>query len=197
MEQLMKKSSDSRQAWPGDFLYTIKLPGLFETGGYSERVRINRESTLCCLPSVPAAGICCPGDVLVDVGVLPKEKYEDWRFGKVRYLEAVCTCNLKKLSFIMKQIRSYAKKSNLKPSFCYYKRWGVKKKHGHKPVIPLRFSKSGNPDIEKAYATHYVDLGRAEQLKKEKMEKAAAVQAGRLDKTSGMSEMNISENNND
>lgn len=115
----------------------------------------------------------------------------------MQYLEAACTCNLKELFFIMKQIRSYAKKSNLKQSFCYYKRWGVKKKHGHKPVIPLRFSKSGNPEIEKAYATHYVDLGRAEQLKKEKMEKAAAIQAGRLDKTSGMSEMNISENNND
>ena len=96
----------------------------------------------------------------------------------------------------MKQIRSYAKKSNLKPSFCYYKRWGVKKKHGHKPVIPLRFSKSGNPEIEKAYATHYVDLGRMEQLKKERMEKAAAVQAGRLDKMSGMPEINISESNN-
>ena len=108
-----------------------------------------------------------PVDVLVDIGVLPKQKYEDWRFGKVRYLEAVCTCNFKKLSFIMKQIRSYAKKSDLKPSFCYYKRWGVKKKHGHKPVIPLRFSKSGNPEIEKAYATHYVDLVRVEKLRKE------------------------------
>ena len=141
-------------------------------------------------------GYAAPADVLVDIGVLPKQKYEDWRFGKVRYLEAACTCNLKKLSFIMKQIRSYAKKSNLKPSFCYYKRWGVKKKHGHKTVIPLRFSKSGNPEIEKAYATHYVDLGRAEQLKKEKTEKAAAIQAGRLDKTSGMPEMNICGNNN-
>ena len=119
-------------------------------------------------------GYAAPADVLIDIGALPKQKYEDWRFGKVRYLEAACTCNLKKLSFIMKQICSYAKKTNLKPSFCYYKRWGVKKKHGYKPVIPLRFSKSGNPEIEKAYATHYVDLGRTEQLKKEKMEKAAA-----------------------
>ena len=41
-----------------------------------------------------------------------------------------------------------------------------------------------------------MDLGRAEQLKKEKMEKAAAVQTGGVDKTSGMPEMNISENNN-
>ena len=87
----------------------------------------------------------------------------------------------------MKQIRSYAKKTNLKPSFCYYKRWGVKKKHGHKSIIPLRFSKSGNPEIEKAYATHYVDLGRTEQLKKEKMEKAAvANQAETSDKTQDM-----------
>ncbi len=36
----------------------------------------------------------------------------------------------------------------------------------------LRFSKSGNPEIERAYATHYVDLGRVEQLKKERQEKA-------------------------
>ena len=86
-------------------------------------------------------GYAAPADVLVDIGVLPKQKYEDWRFGKVQYLEQVCTCNLKKLSFIMKQIRSYAKKAGLKPSFCYYKRWGVKKKQGHKPVIPLRDSR--------------------------------------------------------
>ena len=116
-------------------------------------------------------GYAAPADVLVDVGVLPKQKYEDWRFGKGRDLEQVCTCNLKKLSFIMRQIRSYAKKANLKPSFCYYKRWGVKKKHGHRAVIPLRFSKSGNPEIEWAYATHYVDLGRVEQLKKERQKK--------------------------
>ena len=90
---------------------------------------------------------------------------EIWRFGKIRYLEQVCTCNLRQLSFIMKLIRVYAGKSNLKPSFCYYKRWGVKKKNGHKTTIPLQFSKSGNPDIERAYATHYVDAARVAQLK--------------------------------
>lgn len=140
-------------------------------------------------------GYAAPADVLVDVGVLPKEKYEDWRFGKVRYLEQVCTCNLKKLSFIMKQIRSYAKKAGLKPSFCYYKRWGVKKKQGHKPVIPLRFSKSGNPEIERAYATHYVDLDRVEQLKKEKLEKT--VSSGKTDisdKAWDKPETNVSDN---
>ena len=44
-------------------------------------------------------------------------------------------------------------------------RWGVKKKQGHKPVIPLRFSKSGDAEIEKWYATHFVDAEKVEQLK--------------------------------
>ena len=113
-------------------------------------------------------GYAAPADVLVDVGVLPGQKYEDWRFGKVQYLEQACTCNLRQLSFIMKQIRIYAQKSNLKPSFCCYKRWGVKKRNGHKATIPLQFSKSGKPEIERAYATHYVDPVRVAQLKAER-----------------------------
>lgn len=118
-------------------------------------------------------GYAVPVDVLMDVGVLPKQKYEDWRYGKVSYLEQVCTCNLRKLSFIMGQIRKYAKKSDLKPSFCYYKQWGTKKENGQgrKLVIVLRFSKSGNPDIEKAYATHYVDAKRIKQINKESQDK--------------------------
>lgn len=112
-------------------------------------------------------GYCTPVDVLMETGVLPKKKYEDWRAGRVPYLESACTVNFHKLSFIMKQMRDYAKKSGLTPSFCYYKQWGTKKKNGQgrKPVIPLRFSKSGNPDIEKAYATHFVNKERIGQLK--------------------------------
>ena len=114
-------------------------------------------------------GYAAPVDVLMDLGVLSKQKYEEWRYGKVSYLEQACTCNLRKLSFIMSQIREYAEKSNLKSSFCYYKQWGTKKKsgQGRKLVIQLRFSKSGKEDIERAYATHFVDVKRTEQIKKE------------------------------
>lgn len=112
-------------------------------------------------------GYAAPVDVLMDIGVLPKQKYEDWRNGRVDYLERVCTVNLHKLSFIMSQIRAYAREQGLKPSFCYYKQWGVKKKNrqGHKSVVPLRFSKSGNAEIEKNYATHYVDSRRIAEIK--------------------------------
>lgn len=118
-------------------------------------------------------GYAAPVDVLMDVGVLPKQKYEDWRNGKVPYLEAVCTCNLRQLSFIMKQVRTYAIKAGYKPSFCYYKRWGIKKKDGQgkKPVIPLRFSKSGDPEIENSYATHFVDLKKTAEIKKQRLKK--------------------------
>ena len=115
-------------------------------------------------------GYATPVDVLMDTGILSKQKYEDWRFGKVDYLERVCTANLKKLSLVLHQMRVYAQKANLKPSFCYYKRWGVKKKggQGKKPVIPLRFSKSENPEIEKWYATHFVDSKRIALLKEQR-----------------------------
>ena len=112
-------------------------------------------------------GYAAPVDVLLEIGVLPKQKYEDWRHGRVDYLERVCTVNLRKLSFIMHQTRVYAQKSSLKPSVTVYKQWAVKKQNGqgHTPVIRLRFSKSGDAEIEKWYATHFVDAKRIAELK--------------------------------
>ena len=108
-------------------------------------------------------------DVLMDLEILSKVNYERWRNGQVPYLEKVCKVNLKKLSTILHEMRVYAKK-DLKPSFCVYKRWAVKKKNGQgkKPVIKLRFSRSGSEDIEKWYATHFVDTKKIEKMKEEK-----------------------------
>ena len=121
-------------------------------------------------------GFATPVDVLMDIGVLQKDKYEDWRFGRISYLERVCTINLHKLSTVRHQMRVYAQKAGLKPSFCYYKQWGTKKKdgQGRKPVIPLRFSKSGNPDVERWYATHFVDSKRIAELKAAKQKNVSS-----------------------
>lgn len=125
-------------------------------------------------------GYAAPVDVLMDVGILSKKDYENWRFGQVDYLERVCKINLRKLSLVMRQMRAYGKKAGLKPSFCYYKRWGVKKKNGQgrKPVIPLRFSKSGAAEIERQYATHFVDLHRTAQLKEARQSKGSSEEGG-------------------
>ena len=134
-------------------------------------------------------GFAAPVDVLMDVGYLSKQDYENWRYGRVDYLERVCKVNLSKLSLVMREMRSYATKTGLKPSFCYYKRWGTKKKNGQgrKPVIPLRFSKSGNPEIERRYATHYVDARRTSQLKEERAAKLAGQPEGSPDDGGGAS----------
>ena len=112
-------------------------------------------------------GYAAPADVLMDIGALSKKNYEDWRFGRADTLERVCSMNLSKLSAVLHEMYACAKAQNLKPSFCYYKRWGVRKRSGtdHKPVIPLQFSKSGSPEIEWSYATHFVDSARVQELK--------------------------------
>lgn len=109
-------------------------------------------------------GIAAPVQVLMDLSILFKEDYERWRFGKVDYLERVCKVSLSKLSLIMREIRSYAAKNNLKASWTFYKQWGLKSlPHAKK----LRFSKSGGEDIEKAYATHYIDTVRMRELEQQ------------------------------
>ena len=114
-------------------------------------------------------------DVLMELGYLKKDDYESWRHGRIAYLERVCTVNLSKLSTVRHEMRGYARKANLKPSFCYYKQWAVKKKggQGHRPVIPLRFSKYGKDDIEKQYATHFVDSKRVAELKAQRVQVSA------------------------
>ncbi len=96
-------------------------------------------------------GYAAPVDVLMELGILTRREYEDWRFGRVDYLERVCHANLNKLSTVMRQIRVYGMKKGLRPSVCTYRRWGKGKS------VPLRFSKSGDVGIERWYATHFVE----------------------------------------
>ena len=88
-------------------------------------------------------------DVLLETGYLTNANYLSWRNGRVPYLEKVCSANLHKLSAICKEIRRYALSRGCKPSFTVYKGYGKNKR-------TLVFSKSGNPNIERSYATHYV-----------------------------------------
>lgn len=88
--------------------------------------------------------------VLVEMKRLMPAHLEDWRFGRVPYLERVVQGNLGQLSLIGREVRRVAQAQGLKPSFTVYRKWGK----GPKPA--LRFSKSGHPAIEEAYATHWV-----------------------------------------
>ena len=109
---------------------------------------------------IKKSGVASPVQVLMDVGVLSAADLERWRFGKVDYLERVCKVNLSKLAFIMKEVRAYARKNELKPSFTFYKQWGRKGK-----TIKLRFSKHSVESVERDYATHYISSKHFAEMK--------------------------------
>lgn len=108
-------------------------------------------------------GVASPVEVLLAMGVLSKEDHENWRRGRVSYLERVCQTNLSKLSTINHEIRVFARKNDLKASWSDYRQWSGKKGRGHD--IRLRFSKSGAESIERAYATHYVSQRKVAEAK--------------------------------
>jgi hypothetical protein len=58
----------------------------------------------------------------------------------------------------MREMRGYAAKNALKPSWTCYHQWGKNKERR------LRFSKSGDENIERQYATHFVDPKRVAEI---------------------------------
>lgn len=104
-------------------------------------------------------GFACPVDILLGLDYLSQKDYMDWRNGKVEYLEKVCKINLSKLSTINRTIKQIAVKMNFKPSWTAYNKYGKGLK------ISLRFSKTGDKNIEKAYSTHWVNEYQIKKLK--------------------------------
>ncbi len=89
-------------------------------------------------------------DVLMHMGKLTKEAHESWRMRRIPYLECAIRLNLSQLSHLSRALRQNAVKVRLQPRKTAYVFWGKG------PKQPLRFSKSGHPRIEEAYATHFV-----------------------------------------
>lgn len=58
--------------------------------------------------NIKKKGYATPVDVLMDIGVLSKKNYEEWRFGKVDFLERVCQANLRKFEPLQERAISAA-----------------------------------------------------------------------------------------
>ena len=89
-------------------------------------------------------------DVLTGMGLLTPAHLQDWRKGRVDFLERVIHTNLKKISLSMKVFHRWARAKGLKPSETRYVR------RGRGGTVDLRFSKFGDPGIERSYRTHFV-----------------------------------------
>jgi hypothetical protein len=68
---------------------------------------------------------------------------------RVPYLEQVMVAGLPKISAAMRVFRSWTESAGLRPSETVYVSWTRDRRQ-------LRFSKSGNPNIERAYRTHWL-----------------------------------------
>ncbi len=104
-------------------------------------------------------------DVLSGAGMLTTTHLDAWRKGRVDFLERVIQGNLKKISLSMKAFRKWAADRGLKPSETRY----VRRTRGG--TLDLRFSKSGDPGIERSYRTHYVSPVLSERKKQQLEEK--------------------------
>ena len=91
-----------------------------------------------------------PLDIFQELFLLEKKHIEDWRFKRVPFLEKVLKCNLHKASRILQISKHHANDLDLKPSKTVYM------KFGKGPKIILRFTKTGDKNIEEAYSTHFV-----------------------------------------
>jgi hypothetical protein len=95
-------------------------------------------------------GFVAPVELFIRMDLLSPKSAEDWRRGRIPYLERVIRSNLGKASRILRILRMHAHDLDLKPSLTVYKRWTK----GSRPL--LRFSKTGDHNIEDAYARHFV-----------------------------------------
>jgi len=102
-------------------------------------------------------------DVFTGMGLLTSAHLKAWRTGRLDFLERAIQGNLKKISFMMAAFRKWAHAKGLKPSETMYVR------RARSGTVDLRFSKSGDPAIEKAYRTHFVspDLSEKKQQRLE------------------------------
>jgi hypothetical protein len=98
--------------------------------------------------------VVAPVDVLVKMDILASKDLDDWRFGRVPYLEGVIRGSLSRLSRLLRILGFHCHDLNLVPSQTAYVKWGKG------PRTPLRFTKTREQRLEKIYARHFVWPGK-------------------------------------
>ena len=91
--------------------------------------------------------VISPVEILLQMGNLEPKAHEAWYLGRVPYLERVFQGSLSKANRILRIIGFHAHDLNMVPSQHTYRQKGKN--------VALRFSKTGNPSLEGAYARHF------------------------------------------
>jgi hypothetical protein len=108
-------------------------------------------------------------DVLCGMGLLASSAVDSWQKGRIDYLEREIQGSQNKITSSMTIFQRWAQAKGLMPSETAYVRVA------RDGSVPLRFSLSGDAQIEKNYRTHYVSptlSERQQQKLQEKLDKA-------------------------
>jgi hypothetical protein len=95
-------------------------------------------------------GFVAPIELFIRMDLLSPASVENWRRGRIPYLERAIQCNLSKANRILRILRMHAHDLDLKPVPTVYKRWT------RGPRTLLDFSKTGDRAVEQAYARHFL-----------------------------------------
>lgn len=111
--------------------------------------------------------VCCI-DILLGIGWLQFVHFDDWRKGRLLYLEQALQVNVNSLIYAINFFQQWAIGKGLKPS---EKKYLAKTRD---PQQELQFSEKGDLSSEKIYRTYYISSELSEKKQqnlKEKLEK--------------------------
>jgi hypothetical protein len=97
-----------------------------------------------------AGDVVAPLDVLVRLEVLEPEQVEIWRRGGLPYLERGIQAGLSRVARLLRLVAEHSLSLGLRPVP------GKDRGPGAGAKRQLRFSKRGDSESERAYATHFV-----------------------------------------
>ncbi len=115
----------------------------------SDAAKLERRVAAAAEAALAARGFVTPIDVVVGIGWLDPAQVEQWRRARIGYLERIVTVNLRKLSTTLRLLHRWATDHGLTPSETIYVAW-TRDRHR------LRFTATGDENIERAYRTHWV-----------------------------------------
>jgi hypothetical protein len=105
-------------------------------------------------------GDVCPIGIFLTMGLLTPEDLKAWQAGRVPFLELVLKCNLSKANRILRILRLHALDLDMRHTPIDYSRSA----NGRR--IPLHFTRSGDPNIERAYARLFLPTQRTPAAEK-------------------------------
>jgi hypothetical protein len=130
-----------------------------------DRTKLQRRVIPAAEAALASNGYVTAIDVLTGVGWLAPSNLAAWRQGRVPYLEKVVNAKLGRISAAIEAFRAWASEQGLNPSeTAYLARTSSRE--------TLRFSASGNDELERSYRTHFVSPKLSEKKKERLSDKA-------------------------